>query len=310
MATVRPTDATPTWADGTSAAIVEPTSGKKSQGWLAQEKPPHQHFNWFWNLVSRWLTFFDDALFHEAGENGQHDEDGDHWEVRVKGDSAAVKLRIDGTSGEATSTHSVESYSPSGVLTFFLSAAGRIECAGAVQATGDVSGANVVSSGYVSAAGAVSGDTVSQTDTTNRTEVVPGLAGQLISSGTRVEVGAGLGYDENDATTRTIRYWAPKMPEHAILRSVKVITTPGHVDNSIDAELWETDNATNSTKTSHGTITTQTGVTGNQSATVAISGTLTQAGARGWWIDVAITNNNALGAYVNKVVWDYDITRL
>lgn len=294
MATVRPTDATPTWADGTSAAIVEPTSGKKSQGWLAQEKPPHQHFNWFWNLVSRWLTFFDDALFHEAGENGQHDEDGDHWEVRVKGAVDANKLVVFGAGGgESTATYLIELRATDGG-----SLVGYIDVSGTMQ----VQALDVV--------GGVVAGTVSQDDTTNRTEVVPGLAGQLISSGTRAELAAGLGYDDNDATARTIRYWAPKMPEHAILRTVKIITTAGDTGNVVNAELWETDNGTNSTKTSRGTMAAQTGVTGDQSATITPSGTLTQAGARGWWVDVVVENHDPNGVYVNKVVWDYDITRL
>lgn len=39
-------------------AIVEPLPGKKSVGWEYEDQPPAEHFNWFWNFVTRvfdWL---------------------------------------------------------------------------------------------------------------------------------------------------------------------------------------------------------------------------------------------------------------
>lgn len=47
----------PFWATGGSAEISEPSDVKKALGWLV-EKPPHQFFNWFWNEVCVWLTWF------------------------------------------------------------------------------------------------------------------------------------------------------------------------------------------------------------------------------------------------------------
>lgn len=277
------------WASSAAAGDVEsaPSDGAKIAGAVNNTGLTSGRFNWLMAACAEWFQMIRAVLLP------QHTDAGKHTNVVCIGTVDTTKLQIAGTGADAGATYLLEmKVSEAGAQL------GYFDCTGTFYAVA------------VGASGAIAGLTVAQTDTTNRTEVVPGLVGLLISSGTRVEVGAGLGYDENDATTRTIRYWAPKMPEHAILRSVKVITTPGHTANVVDAELWSTDNATNSTKTSHGTITTQTGVTGNQSATVAISGTLTQAGARGWWIDVASSNNDALGVYVNKIVWDYDITRL
>lgn len=56
MAVTKPTKY-PEWADGASA-IVEPSDVKKALGWVV-EKPPHQFFNWFMNLVWQWVTWFD-----------------------------------------------------------------------------------------------------------------------------------------------------------------------------------------------------------------------------------------------------------
>ncbi len=45
--------------DNDPTLLEEPTDPKKAAGWLALEKPPYQFFNWFWNLVSQWIRFFD-----------------------------------------------------------------------------------------------------------------------------------------------------------------------------------------------------------------------------------------------------------
>lgn len=51
---------TPRWAD-VGGAIVEPAAGKKDIGWIA-EKPPHQTFNWWQNLVYQWIKWIDDGI--------------------------------------------------------------------------------------------------------------------------------------------------------------------------------------------------------------------------------------------------------
>ena len=45
----------PRWAD-VGGAIVEPPEAKKDVGWIV-EKPPHQTFNWWMNLVFQWINF-------------------------------------------------------------------------------------------------------------------------------------------------------------------------------------------------------------------------------------------------------------
>jgi hypothetical protein len=47
----------PEWATG-AADIVEPGAAKKAIGWLV-EKPPHQFWNWFWNLCYQWIAYFE-----------------------------------------------------------------------------------------------------------------------------------------------------------------------------------------------------------------------------------------------------------
>jgi hypothetical protein len=47
----------PFWA--TTGDISEPSDEKKSVGWnTTGEKPARQVFNWFWNLVSSWISYF------------------------------------------------------------------------------------------------------------------------------------------------------------------------------------------------------------------------------------------------------------
>lgn len=47
----KPTDK-PQWVS-TGNDIIEPTGSKQTSGWEADEKPPYQFFNWFWNVVTR-----------------------------------------------------------------------------------------------------------------------------------------------------------------------------------------------------------------------------------------------------------------
>ncbi len=53
----RPT-VTPRWAN-VSGDIVEPSSGRKDQGWVAGKRAPAQYFNWWQKLVYDWQQYFD-----------------------------------------------------------------------------------------------------------------------------------------------------------------------------------------------------------------------------------------------------------
>lgn len=44
--------------------IVEPPDNKKDIGWLSQEKPPYQYFNWLFNLIGQWQEYTE-----EIGDN-------------------------------------------------------------------------------------------------------------------------------------------------------------------------------------------------------------------------------------------------
>lgn len=67
----------PRWA--TTGVKVEPTETKKDQGWLTGEKPPAQYDNWFKDLVSQWLGFFDVSIgagYFGDGSDGDASLDG------------------------------------------------------------------------------------------------------------------------------------------------------------------------------------------------------------------------------------------
>ena len=42
--------------------VVEPSTEKKLAGWTADEEPPHQYFNWFWQRVGDWIRYFDKSV--------------------------------------------------------------------------------------------------------------------------------------------------------------------------------------------------------------------------------------------------------
>lgn len=51
------------WAPASEAAIEEPSNGKKTTGFLPEEEPPSQWFNWFWKLVSNWTKHLELSSF-------------------------------------------------------------------------------------------------------------------------------------------------------------------------------------------------------------------------------------------------------
>jgi hypothetical protein len=46
--------------------IIEPPNNKKDIGWLSQEKPPYQFFNWLFNVLGQWLEYIDLELDPKA----------------------------------------------------------------------------------------------------------------------------------------------------------------------------------------------------------------------------------------------------
>ena len=51
----------PTWATDALAAIVNPGTTKQGLGWV-QEKPPHEFFNWWQNLVGEWVNYLQNSV--------------------------------------------------------------------------------------------------------------------------------------------------------------------------------------------------------------------------------------------------------
>ena len=50
------------WADVTPGAIASPPGSKKDTGWVAQEKPPYQWFNWTFNTAYLWHVYLRDRV--------------------------------------------------------------------------------------------------------------------------------------------------------------------------------------------------------------------------------------------------------
>jgi len=50
----------PDWIpDDDPEKIEAPSGSKQNTGWLSGEKPPFQFFNWFWNLLSKWIAYLE-----------------------------------------------------------------------------------------------------------------------------------------------------------------------------------------------------------------------------------------------------------
>ncbi len=59
MAT-KPTPRIPVWASG--GVTTDPGAGKESTGWVVDERPPANWWNWVWNAMGQWLTWAETSI--------------------------------------------------------------------------------------------------------------------------------------------------------------------------------------------------------------------------------------------------------
>lgn len=58
----------PEWMTGiTGPEVVEPSAGKKADGWNADERPPREFFNWLFQNISDWIDYLDEVGDFLAG---------------------------------------------------------------------------------------------------------------------------------------------------------------------------------------------------------------------------------------------------
>lgn len=54
----------PRWADVDQTDIVEPSSGRKDEGWNTADRPPAQHMNWLQNRLASWVGHYSEMQIH------------------------------------------------------------------------------------------------------------------------------------------------------------------------------------------------------------------------------------------------------
>lgn len=57
------------WADGDPSYREEPLDAKKDLGWVSEEKPPYQYFNWVLGTLAEWVTYLNDLSTTAQGAN-------------------------------------------------------------------------------------------------------------------------------------------------------------------------------------------------------------------------------------------------
>ncbi len=65
MAT-KPTVRVPVWASGGST--TDPGAGKEAAGWLVDERPPANWWNWVWNAMGQWLEWSETSIDDVEGD--------------------------------------------------------------------------------------------------------------------------------------------------------------------------------------------------------------------------------------------------
>lgn len=120
----------PEWASDADAPIAEPTASKKGAGWLAAEKPPHQYFNWWMNLVYQWIAYLEGATDSVANFLVQHLSSGAHYEMTADGGAGEPSIDVYAT-GNADDEPSQRWRTAGGT-----SVAAAVEAAGGMLSTG------------------------------------------------------------------------------------------------------------------------------------------------------------------------------
>jgi hypothetical protein len=59
----------PSW-DSSNTNVVTPPGGKIVSGWAVNDVPPSSFFNWFWQLVSNWISYLNDSFFVGTSPGG------------------------------------------------------------------------------------------------------------------------------------------------------------------------------------------------------------------------------------------------
>lgn len=68
MATYEKPTSVPRWAD--SGSVLEPSEGKKDEGWVADEVPPAEWENWKGKLIGEWFKWIDERVVDTDSGNG------------------------------------------------------------------------------------------------------------------------------------------------------------------------------------------------------------------------------------------------
>lgn len=85
----RPTDDPFTWATAAGAAVTEPTSQRKANGWIAGLVPPADYWNWLLRHLGQWVTYLASApTVYATLEDAYADLDPGDLAIIDEGDSS------------------------------------------------------------------------------------------------------------------------------------------------------------------------------------------------------------------------------
>jgi hypothetical protein len=119
----------PTWATG-STSILEPSDGKKAQGWVPGEQPPASIFNYWQNLVHEWITWLDANGLVDGGSLG---------DLQVNGTLGTTGNTTIGTDGDGANLQVNGTLGTTGLATVAgLQVNGTLNTTGQANVTGDV----------------------------------------------------------------------------------------------------------------------------------------------------------------------------
>lgn len=98
----------PNWTDGSPTKVVEPTPSKKNQGWIKEEKPPFQIFNWIFFNVGQWIDRFIGSKKYNVIVGGTEASERDYADMAAYiADSPSANDRLIVKTGETLSASMV-----------------------------------------------------------------------------------------------------------------------------------------------------------------------------------------------------------
>jgi hypothetical protein len=134
---IKPPDGHLNWVtDDAAGKYIAPSAAKRLQGWVQEEKPPFQYFNWAWRLIDRWLKW-SEAQSDENSAAISANAQAIAANALAIADETTARADADSSHAALTNPHGATP-TPTANRVAMFSSSGRLQSGAAASANNDV----------------------------------------------------------------------------------------------------------------------------------------------------------------------------